>query len=48
VDTYDVDGFKIYVKKSIKARDDVVTLDLQKYLFKNKITIDGLQLITRT
>lgn len=43
IDTYDVDGFKIYAQQSLVAEKEVVTLGLDKLLFMEKVTVDGLK-----
>ena len=44
VETYDVDGFTVYLQKGIESDKEVVTLGLQKFLFMEKISIDGIKL----
>ncbi|HZK02559.1 MAG TPA: hypothetical protein VFC96_06840 [Anaerovoracaceae bacterium] len=41
--TYDVGGYKVYLEKGIEAEKDVVTIDLVKFLFMEKMTVDGLK-----
>lgn len=43
IDTYEVDGIKIYMQKGIEAEKEVVKLDLEKFLFMEKISVNGLK-----
>lgn len=42
-DTYDVDGFKVFVQKGIEANKDIVTIDLGKLLFIERILVNGIK-----
>ena len=44
-DVHEVDGFRVYVQPGIKADKEIVTLGLEKMLFLERITIDGIRTI---
>lgn len=40
--TYEVDGIKLYVQEGISAKTEIVTLGLEKLLFMERISIEGI------
>jgi len=44
-DVHEVDGFRVYVQPGIKADKEIVTLGLEKMLFLERITIDGIRTV---
>lgn len=42
-ETYEADGFPIYVQQGVVAEKEIVTLGIEKMLFLERITIEGLK-----
>ena len=44
-EVYETDGFRVFVQPGIQAERETVTLGLEKMLFLERITIEGLKMI---
>ena len=42
-EVFNVDGVSIYLQRGIEAQKEIVTLGLEKMLFLERVTIDGMK-----
>ena len=42
-EVFNVDGVSIYLQRGIEAQKEIVTLGLEKMLFLERVTIDGIK-----
>jgi len=41
----EVEGIKIYVKKTLRLKEDTLRLDLYSFLFVKEITVEGVEIL---